>query len=696
MSPRLGSLDRLAALGEQLATPLLPAWGLVHLLHPRLRVDLRERWGLTVAPVEPGAVWIVASSVGEVAAAEALLPHLAGPVLLTADTDTGAHAARKAVRGFSRAVAAARPVDHPWVIAPLWAEARPRSILFIEGAWWPGLARLAHRDGVPMLAVQARPSKRPLPGWRAGLCAVAARGATEAERLAQAGLRVVATGDLKADRTPASPPLPGLQGAIVGASTRSARVELALVRAAQEVAPDRRVVIAPRHPARFSSCWQALRSAGVDVERRSALTGPPRSRVLLLDSIGELAGVLSVAGASLIGGTFDSSVGGHSPAESLRGGGGVLAGPHRHSHPGAFVEVSPVSQDLSDLSAALDMALRRPRAPHPPSGAGAEIARALRPWLQRPPSPERPPRPWARPLAPFFELELASRHRSLPARLDVPVFAVGSANVRGAYKTAAAAWVASHLRRQGLKVGVVVRGHGRTRLGGPRRGTAHSDLTLDASHLGDDGARLALAGWTVAAGPDRLDACRALLRSGCTALVLEDGLRDRGVAADEVLAVVDRRAPDGRGPFPAGERRGPRIPPHATVELWVGEGPAPETGLPCALLTPHPGPWHRGSDPAPPPPFATAVLGVGAPGAALRALRDGPMIEEIVRLADHAPIEATVRALLDHGASIVTTAKDAARVGPAIRAQLWWREIELRGEWPLGPIGSPLVSREDL
>src|SRR6185503_19518481 len=102
----------------------------------RLRRDLARRLGLVLPPVQPGAVWVHASSVGEVAAADALLARWSGPALITTDTDTGWRAARSAP-------ATVLPIDHPWFLAPLWAEARPRAVVFVEDAVWPQLARRA-------------------------------------------------------------------------------------------------------------------------------------------------------------------------------------------------------------------------------------------------------------------------------------------------------------------------------------------------------------------------------------------------------------------------------------------------------------------------------------------------------------------------------------------------------------------------
>lgn len=681
-------------------------------LHPRLRADLAERWGVRVAPVEPGAVWIIASSVGEVSAAAALLPHLEGPILLTADTDTGAAAARRAVRPHPRAVAAARPVDHPWILAPLWAEARPRAVIFVEGAWWPTLAHRAARAGVPILGVQARPGRTARWGWldarwRRGFAAIVTRDAQARDALVSGGHRVEAVGDLKADAPVPPPPLAGLEGAIVGVSTRDPRVEIALVQASRAVAPARPIVIAPRHPARFAACVESLRATGLRVVRRTTVGDalPEGTQVLVLDSLGELAGALGVAAVALIGGTFDPAIGGHSPAEAARGGARVIAGPFVHSDTSAFDACDPIrvgdlgSSTTSDLQRAVRQALYRPAPRLPASGAGARAVAALRPWLDGPAAPECSPRPWAAPLVPAFTLARIARDRmpTRPDRLDATVIAIGSSNARGAGKTAATAWAARVWTARGERVGVVVRGYGRTRLGGPRRGIFLSDEHPDARFLGDDGLRLAMGAPSltppplVAAGPDRRAGAVALIARGCTVVLIEDGLGERRLVHDRRLAVIDVARPDARGPLPAGERRGPRLPARLDAVLLIGPddlAQAVADALPDPLrarwthLRALPGPWMRGARPEAPPRRAVAVLGIGAPGAALTAIRHDVGVVRVERFADHAPIDRRVHELLRDGEAVVTTAKDAARLPSELRDAVSWRDVELHGSWP--------------
>ena len=106
----------------------------------RLPADLGERLGLHVPAVACGAWWLVASSVGEARVAAGLARSLPGDHLLTVDTAAGAAVARGLTPTACR-----RPLDLGPSLAPLWAEARPRAMIWVEGAYWPTLAALAHR-----------------------------------------------------------------------------------------------------------------------------------------------------------------------------------------------------------------------------------------------------------------------------------------------------------------------------------------------------------------------------------------------------------------------------------------------------------------------------------------------------------------------------------------------------------------------
>jgi 3-deoxy-D-manno-octulosonic-acid transferase len=94
--------------------------------------------------------------------------------------------------------------------------------------------------------------------------------------------------------------------------------------------PDLLLLLAPRHPERFDEAARLLENCGFPWCRRSALgdgAPPPGCRVLLLDSLGELAGVYGECTAAFVGGSLVPE-GGHNILEPAFFGRPVLFGPH--------------------------------------------------------------------------------------------------------------------------------------------------------------------------------------------------------------------------------------------------------------------------------------------------------------------------------------------------------------------------------
>jgi 3-deoxy-D-manno-octulosonic-acid transferase len=94
-------------------------------------------------------------------------------------------------------------------------------------------------------------------------------------------------------------------------------------------------VLAPRHPERFDYVAALLDSSGVPWVRRSAWLGkddaelPPLrpGQMILLDTIGELASVYSLASVAFVGGSLVPA-GGHNPLEPAQFGVPIIMGPH--------------------------------------------------------------------------------------------------------------------------------------------------------------------------------------------------------------------------------------------------------------------------------------------------------------------------------------------------------------------------------
>jgi 3-deoxy-D-manno-octulosonic-acid transferase len=651
-----------------LSTPLLPAWMLATALHPRWRSGWAHRWGLVLPPVSPGAVWVHASSVGEVTAAAALVRRLAPPVLLTADTDTGVARAAELLRDVPGVAVAPKPVDHPWTLAPLWAEARPRALVFVEGTWWRSLALLAREGGVPILRVSARAGRRtralaPLvAAWTWPVELVLARDADAAAFFSRLhpGAPVEIGGDLKEDLELPPPLLRWSRPFAVVASARPGDVARTL-QALGQLGLSLQLLAAPRHPERFDLGELGGRSFARRTELPS-LQVPASVDVLLLDTVGELSACLQGARFAVIGGTFDPDIGGHSPLEARKAAVPVVAGPHVHAQGEAF-EGAAVGEDLAAQIA------RACPGPAPLGGVADRVADRVAARAVAP-APERAPRPWAAPLGWAVGVAAAWRHHAYDrgwrpvVSVPVPVISIGSTNARSPGRTSTVRALVSWLLGRGERVGVALRGYRRP--GGGRQVHLSSELAL----VGDEGALLASVGARVAAGPDRVAAARRLVEDGATVILLDDGLGARGLHRDLDVAVVDARFPGARGMLPAGERR-EREPVPARADLVLvhhGGGLFSFPGLPVRRS---PSAWTPRRPEGP----VAALAGIGRPADFLASL-DVP-VARFLALPDHGALDARQLREWAAGLPIVCTAKDAVRLPELLRPQACWRDVDL-------------------
>jgi len=134
--------------------------------------------------------------------------------------------------------------------------------------------------------------------------------------------------------------------------------------------PDVVTVLAPRHPERFESVAAMLAARETSFVRRSEWMAAPTplapGMVFLLDSIGELASVYSLASVAVVGGGMFVP-GGHNPLEPAQFGVPVVMGPHYENFRGivdklrdadavAIAEPSQLAQTLDGLLADEDAA----------------------------------------------------------------------------------------------------------------------------------------------------------------------------------------------------------------------------------------------------------------------------------------------------------------------------------------------------
>jgi 3-deoxy-D-manno-octulosonic-acid transferase len=328
----------------------------------KYREGLLERlgWVRLKLDQECPLIWVHAVSVGEVLAISRLVKTLDAAlpgyqIVVSTTTRTGQTLARER---FGTERVFYYPLDLPWAVRAYLNAIKPRLLVLAETEFWPNLLSGCYRRGIPLAVVNARISDRSWPRYRllrrlwrpflSSLSRVLAQSQTDAERLQAIGClpeRVTVAGNLKfdvhaAEEAEATMKLKALaQGLrfIVAGSTLEGE-EAALLEAwprVLEADPQLALVLAPRHPERFNAVAALLESSGLPWVRRSVWRALPIAsleplipgQIVLLDTIGELASVYSLASVAFVGGSLVPA-GGHNPLEPAQFGVPIVMGPH--------------------------------------------------------------------------------------------------------------------------------------------------------------------------------------------------------------------------------------------------------------------------------------------------------------------------------------------------------------------------------
>jgi 3-deoxy-D-manno-octulosonic-acid transferase len=247
------------------------------------------------------------------------------------------------------------PFDLGFAVRRFFERYRPGALVLVEGDYWPLVLTEARRRGVPVAVVNGRVGDRSF-GRMTKLAPLARRllmgadllGVQDPEdrrrliRLGVPGERVQVTGNIKYDApepvlsrelAALADGLSGGRRVLVAGSTMPGEEEQVLEAFEAAGGGERALlVLAPRHPERWQevdrllAAWCAARGTGYVRRSVPASPYPAVFSVLLLDSLGELAGLYRLAAAAFVGGTLVDT-GGHNPLEAARFGVPIAAGP---------------------------------------------------------------------------------------------------------------------------------------------------------------------------------------------------------------------------------------------------------------------------------------------------------------------------------------------------------------------------------
>lgn len=330
------------------------------LFRERVRQNLGFFSPETLAKIEGrGPIWFQAASVGEVVATSPIIRELKRqlpeiPVLVSSGTISGYEMAQRIIPETDAVIF--YPPDVPGLPGRILSRIKPRAYVPVETELWPNFIQAAQRSGIPVVLVNGRIGERNLDRYRqmrrlftgmldavSHFCMQSAIDAAYITRLGADPSIVQVTGNTKYDQNgsqideTAKAALRyelGFDGAgpiLVAGSTHHGEEEM-LADALRKIVlqfPAAKLLVAPRDILRSGKVVSLFQRHGFAAELRSKSetnSACPVS-VVVLDTIGELGRVYSLADLVFVGGSLVDH-GGHNILEPAAYGKPILVGPH--------------------------------------------------------------------------------------------------------------------------------------------------------------------------------------------------------------------------------------------------------------------------------------------------------------------------------------------------------------------------------
>lgn len=285
-------------------------------------------------------MWIHGASVGEILTVKALVKSLEKEfnnvnIVVSANTNTGLSVAEKCYRNKNVFYF---PLDLSWVVDKVLRTINPVCIILIELEVWPNFLIEAAKKQIPVVLLNARISEKSLRWYRVMgrispvflksitrkenvFCARTDADAARLKKLGISEAQIHVTGNMKYDNMVTSVPediqkrlhslfeISDGDKVLVCGSTHEGEetIILKVFKQLQEKFNKLRLILAPRHIERVSAVIKHVESASLRCVRKTSLDkgntigGQKYETVILLDTVGELLPVYSVADCVFVG-----------------------------------------------------------------------------------------------------------------------------------------------------------------------------------------------------------------------------------------------------------------------------------------------------------------------------------------------------------------------------------------------------------
>ena len=593
-------------------------------MNPSYRLWFLERFGRlpkSFSRTKPGSIWLHAVSVGEVASAVPLLQELrvrfpGVPLYLSVSTVAGRKAAQRQAVSLVDGLFYA-PLDYGSCVRRTLAIIRPALLLVLETEIWPNLYFETIQTGARLVVVNGRISNRTWPQYLAARWfffrilqfpdLVLVQSPIDLQRYRTLGVpesKSAIAGNLKYDAacsaTPVEMPSFGADKIWIAASTvgpnESGSIKRHLIDEDDIVLnvfiklttdfPRLLLILAPRQPDRFSEVAEKLQTRSIPFRRRSEMTELSQLElpgVILLDTIGELAGLYPLAEVVFVGGSI-APRGGHNILEPAASGLAIITGTHMHNFESiardftaaqAFVQVqnevelwTQLNHFLTHPDEARQMGHRARALVESNRGVSQSIARRVEPFfysasLSQPTSSLA--KALLKPLALLWEWggnykrDRSEQHAASLRPIPVPVISVGGITIGGSGKTPFANYLAQLLHRKGYSPAILTRGYRRRY---PAEHLIFEKGAQVSPFFTGDEAQIFLraAQAPVGIGAKRYETAQILLRQfpETDIILLDDGFQHALMARDFDIVIIDGLDPFGQEELvPLGRLREP-------------------------------------------------------------------------------------------------------------------------------------------
>ncbi len=303
-------------------------------------------------------IWLHAVSVGEILASQPLIkliqqkfPHY--QLVISTTTSTGQAVARKRVSG---AIFIYFPLDMFPLVSGVLNTVNPAIFIVAESEVWPNFFRVAHRRNIPIILFNGRISLRSYSRYRrataffrkvaAYISLFGMQTEMDARRIISLGAdssRVKVTGNTKfdaleklgqgeIDKLRKELEISGRDLIFIAGSTHPGEEEIILncfLKLKREFV-DLRLILCPRHLERLAEVEGLISRMDISFSRRTHLPhngSRKKADVILLDTMGELARVYSLAAVVFVGGSLIPK-GGQNILEPINFGKPAVFGPY--------------------------------------------------------------------------------------------------------------------------------------------------------------------------------------------------------------------------------------------------------------------------------------------------------------------------------------------------------------------------------